>query len=100
MSFKKIATLKFFNFYGGPDSKESTFNAEGLDSIHGSGRSPEEGTGYPLQYSCLGESLDRGAYSPRSHKESDMTKQLKHADYLMQASQMALVVKNLPANAG
>ena len=45
-----------------------------------SGRSPGEGNGYPLQYSSLENSMDRGAwtkelagYSPCSHKESDMT---------------------------
>ena len=41
------------NFPGGSDSKESTCNAGDLGSIHGSGRSPGEGNGYPLQYSCL-----------------------------------------------
>ena len=37
-----------------------------------SGRSPGEGSGYPLQYSCLENSMDRG-YSPWGPKESDMT---------------------------
>ena len=68
MSFKKIAALKIFNFYSGSDGKESTCNAEAPDSIPGSGRSPEEGTGYLLQYSCLEDSLDRGAYCPWSHR--------------------------------
>ena len=39
----------------------------GTVSIHGSGRSPEEGNGYLLRYSCLGNPMDRGAwqgYSP------------------------------------
>ena len=44
-------------------------------SIPGSGRSPGEGNGKPLQYSCLENSMDRGPWwaivSPRSHKESD-----------------------------
>ena len=34
--------------------KESACNAGDVDSIHGLGRSPEEGHGNPLQYSCLG----------------------------------------------
>ena len=46
--------------------------------IPGSGRSSGEGNGYPLEYSCLGNPMDRGAwratYSPWGHKESDMTK--------------------------
>ena len=42
-------------FPGGSDSKESACNAEDLGSISGSGRSPGEGNGDPLQYSCLGK---------------------------------------------
>ena len=38
---------------GGSDSKESACNAGDLGSISGSGRSPGEKNGYPLQYSCL-----------------------------------------------
>ena len=45
--------------------------------ILGLGRSSGEGNGYPLQYSCLGNSMDRGGwwatYSPWGHTESDMT---------------------------
>ena len=63
-----------------PGSKESAYNPGDLGSIPGSGRSPGEGNGYPLQYSCLENSMDRGAweatYSPQGRKESDMTAQL------------------------
>ena len=47
-------------------------------SIPGSGRSPGEGNSYPLQYSCLENSIDRGwlGYSPWGCKESDRTEQL------------------------
>ena len=38
-----------------------TANVGDLDSIHGSGRSSGEGNGNPLQYSCLEDSMDRGA---------------------------------------
>ena len=46
-------------------------NAEDMGSISGSGRSPGEGNGNPLQYSCLGNPLDRGTCqaSPWDHKE-------------------------------
>ena len=47
-------------FPGGLDGKESACKAGDLDSIPGSGRSPGEGNGYPLQYSCLKNSMDRG----------------------------------------
>ena len=40
--------------------KESTCNAGDLASIPGLGRSPGEGNGYPLQYSCLESAMDRG----------------------------------------
>ena len=43
---------------------------EDLSSIPGLGRSPGEGIGNPLQYSCLKNSMDRGAWG---RKESDMT---------------------------
>ena len=49
-------------FLGGSDGKESICNAERLGSIAGSGRSLEEGNGYPLQYYCLENSMDRGAW--------------------------------------
>ena len=47
-----------------------------LDSIPESGRSPEEGSGNPLQYSCLGNPMDRRAWQATVHgvaEESDMT---------------------------
>ena len=49
-------------FPGGSDSKESACNAENPGSIPGLGRSPGEGNGYPLQYSCLENSMDKGAW--------------------------------------
>ena len=44
-------------------------------SIPGSGRSPREGNGNPLQHSCLGNSMDRGAWRATVHgvSESDTT---------------------------
>ena len=46
-------------FPGNSDSEESACNAVDLGSIPGSGRSPGEGNGYPLQYTCLENSMDR-----------------------------------------
>ena len=48
-------------------------------SIPGLGRSPGEGNGYPLQYSCLENSMDRGAWEATIHgvtKELDATEPL------------------------
>ena len=48
-------------FPGGSDGKESSCNVGDPSSIPGLGRSPEEGNGNLLQYSCLENSMDRGA---------------------------------------
>ena len=55
------------NFPGGSDGQESTCNAGNPGSIPGSGNSPGEGNGYPLQYSCLENSMDRGAWWATVH---------------------------------
>ena len=47
--------------------KEFTCNAGDIGSIPGLGRSPAEGKGYPLQYSCLENSVDRGAWQAVVH---------------------------------
>ena len=49
------------SFPGGSDGKASACNAGDLDSISGSGRSPGEGNGNPLQHSCLENPMDGGA---------------------------------------
>ena len=54
-------------FPGGSDSKEFACNAGDPGSFHGSGRSPGEGNGNPLQYSCLESSMDRGAWWATVH---------------------------------
>ena len=54
-------------FPGGSEVKESASNAEDPGSIPGSGRSPGEGKGYPLQYSCLENPMDRGAWWSMVH---------------------------------
>ena len=63
---------------GGSDNKESVCSVGDLGSIPGLGRLPGEGNGYPPQYSCLENSLDRGGWR----------------------AIVSVVVKNLPANAG
>ena len=59
--FKEEIT-PIWGFSGDSDGKESTCNARDLGSIPGLGRSPGEGNGYPLRYSCLEHSMDRGAW--------------------------------------
>ena len=50
------------DFPGGSDGKASAYNAGDLGSIPGSGRSPGEGNGNPLQYSCLENPMDGRAW--------------------------------------
>ena len=63
-------------FPGGSDGKESACDAGDPGSIPGSGRSPREQNGSPLQYSCLESSMYRGAWWSMGGKESDTTEQL------------------------
>ena len=49
------------------DGKESAYNAGDPGSIPGSGSSPGEGNGSPLQYSCLENPMDRGAWRATVH---------------------------------
>ena len=67
------AELKFtlhISFPGGSHGKESSCNAGDLGLISGSGRSPGEGKGYPLQYSGLENPMDRGAWQATVHTGS------------------------------
>ena len=63
-------------FPGGSVVKNMPANAGDVGSISGSGRFPGKGNGNPLQYSCLGNPKNRGAWQATVHgvaKESDMT---------------------------
>ena len=55
-----VSSVNITGFPCGSDRKESACSVGDLDLVPGSGRSPGEGNGYPLQYSCLENSLDRG----------------------------------------
>ena len=62
--------------HGGSNSKKFACNAGDPDSIPGPGRVPGEGNSNPLQYSCLGNPMDREAWWAKVHgvtKESDTT---------------------------
>ena len=82
---------------GFPDSsvgKESTCNAGDPGSIPGLGRSAREGIGYPFQYSCLENPMDRGAWWATVHgSQSDTTSLSLSA--IMGFPHISL--KNLPA---
>ena len=52
---------------GGSDGKESACKAGDLGSSPGLGKSPGEGNGNPLQYSCLQNPMDKGAWQATVH---------------------------------
>ena len=63
MLWRKIEEgLESRGFPGGSEVKASASNEGDLDSIPGSGRSPGEGNGNPLQYSCLENPMDGEAW--------------------------------------
>ena len=67
--------IGYITLPGGSDGKESACSLGDPGSIPGLGRSPAEGNGNPLQYSCLENSMDKGSlagYSSWSRKELDM----------------------------
>ena len=73
---KNWAYYSIKGFPGGAEVKASACNVGDLGLIPGSGRSPGEGNCNPLQHSCPGNSMDRGAWQARVHgvaKESDTT---------------------------
>ena len=69
------------SFPGGSDSEESACNVGDQGSVPGLGRFPGEGNGNPLQYSCLENPMDGGAWWAtvhEGHKELDTIERLTH----------------------
>ena len=71
-----ISKIMIF-FPRGSDSKESACNVRDPVSIPRLERSPGEGNGYPLQYSCLENSIDRGTWWAAAHGVAESRTQLR-----------------------
>ena len=67
MFFSELSFTFTWTFLVAQMVKESACNTGNLGSVPRLGRSPEEGNGYPLQCSCLENSMDRGAWQTTVH---------------------------------
>ena len=91
-------TPVFLGFPGGSDDKESSCNAGDLGSVPGLGRSLGEGDGYPLQYSGLENSTDRGVWQATVHGVEKSRTQLSnfHFQWIPQNIIAGCVVHKIP----
>ena len=76
--FENSCLNHFRGFPGGSNGKESACNAGDPGLIPGSGKSPGEGNGSPLQYSCQENSMDRGAWWATVHGVAKSQTQLSN----------------------
>ena len=72
----EMMSIEFGGFPGGSVEKNLPTTAGDSGFIPGSGRSPGEGTGNLLQYSCLENSMDRGAWKAAVHGVAESRTQL------------------------
>ena len=79
--------MNISGFPSGSVDKEFACNAGDLGSIPGLGRSPGEGNGNPLQYSCLEKSMDRGTRQATVHWMAKSRSQLSNCFSLFHGSE-------------
>ena len=98
LCWKEVAILsrtsKKKGFPGGSEVKASACNAGDLGSIPGSGRSPGEGNGNPLQYSCLENPMDGGAWWATVHGVAKSRTRL--SDHTFTHTHLHTSTKSLP----
>ena len=79
LKFVKVESKIQKDFSGGSDSKNPPAMQEVQETqVPGSGRSPGEGNGNPLQNSCLENSTDRGAWGSSVHGDTKSRTQLSN----------------------
>ena len=83
-------------FPGGSEVTASAWNVGDPGSIPGLGRSPGEGTGNPLQYSCLENPMDRGAWWATVHGAANSWTRLSDSTHNEQNTQNVFIVFLLP----
>ena len=94
--YNHLSPSSFYTYLGVSLCKESTGSAIGLGLIPGSGRSLGEGNGSPLQYSCLGNPMHRGAWWVTIHgvarvKHDLVTKPLTSSPLIRLASKIQFI---------
>ena len=87
--------LSWRGFPGNSDCKASACNAGDLDSIPGLGRSPGEGNGHPLQYSCLENPMNRGAWRATVHGVTKGRTGLSHFTHKVPRQQYLMYIPEL-----
>ena len=83
------------DFLSGSDGKASAYNVGDAGSIPGSGRSPGEGNGNPLQYSCLEYPMDRGSCWATVHGVAKSRTRLSDFTSLLTPKSLAVCVESL-----
>ena len=78
--------------------KKMPVNAADRDSVPGSGRSPGEENGYPLQYACLGNPMDRGAWRATVHGVTQSRTQLKRLSISISSHRRAKFTGSIPGS--
>ena len=86
--FSDLGIESRLGFHGGPDGKESAWNARHLGLIQGLGRFTREGNGHPLQYSCLGNPMDGGTWQTTVHGIAKSQKRLRDFTPALQAGSL------------
>ena len=76
--------------------KKSACNTGDLSSIPGLGRSPEERNGYPFQYSCLGNPMDRGAWRATVHEVAKSRAQMNDFHFSSLPKSLSLGFNSVP----